>query len=327
MNVTIDPRAARAAAAETLEAEAEGLHAMTRALDGALGEAFVAACGALAGVTGRIVVTGMGKSGHVARKIAATFASTGWPAQFVHPAEASHGDLGMITAGDCVLALSRSGDTAELTDLIHHCRRLGIPLIGMTFRPESMLARASTVSLTLPDCGEASEEAPAPTTSTTMCLAMGDALAVALLRAAGFDQRAFGRLHPGGKLGALLKHVRDVMRAGESVPLVAAGAPVPQVLEAMTRGGIGAAGVVDRDGRLIGVVTDGDLRRRLTPETFSASVEALMSGAPKHIDADAPLADAIALMNDKKIMTVFVVEAGRPVGVVHMHDLLTAGAR
>ena len=327
MSISFDAAALRAAAAETLDAEAQGLLAMKNALDGELGVAFVAACRALAGATGRIVVTGMGKSGHIARKIAATFASTGWPAHFVHPAEASHGDLGMITDRDCVLALSRSGDTAELTDLIHHCRRLGIPLIGMTLRPDSALARAATVALTLPDCGEASEEAPAPTTSTTMCLAMGDALAVALLRAAGFDQRAFGRLHPGGKLGALLKHVRDVMRAGENLPLVSAGARVPDVLEAMTRGGIGAAGVVDAGGQLIGVVTDGDLRRRLTPETFVGTVEALMSGAPKHIDAAAPLADAIAMMDEKKILAVFVVEAGRPVGVIHMHDLLSAGAR
>lgn len=327
MSVKIDPAAARAAAAETLEAEADGLHAMTRALDGPLGEAFAAACEALAAVKGRVIVTGMGKSGHIARKIAATFASTGTPASFVHPAEASHGDLGMITADDCVLALSRSGDTAELTDLIHHCRRLGIPLIGMTLRAESALAKASTVALTLPDVGEASDEAPAPTTSTTMSLAMGDALAVALLRAAGFDQRAFGKLHPGGKLGALLKHVRDVMRAGDGAPLVRAGAPTRDVLDAMTRGGIGAAGVVDAAGVLVGVVTDGDLRRRLTPDTYAGTVEALMTPDPKHISADAPLADAIAFMNAKKITNLFVVEGGRPVGVVHLHDLLSAGVR
>lgn len=327
MSRTIDPAAARAAAADTLEAEAQGLHAMTAALDGPLGEAFVQACAALAGAKGRIVVTGMGKSGHIARKIAATFASTGAPAQFVHPAEASHGDLGMITADDCVLALSRSGETAELNDLIHHCRRLGIPLIGMTFKPQSALARASTVALTLPDCGEASEEAPAPTTSTTMSLAMGDALAVALLRAAGFDQRAFGQLHPGGKLGSLLKRVRDVMRHADGLPLASPDDPVPDLLAAMTAGRIGAAGIVDQEGRLIGVVTDGDLRRRLDPAAFEKTAQALMTRDPKTIAPDAPLADAINLMNAMKITNLFVVEGERAVGVVHMHDLLSVGVR
>jgi arabinose-5-phosphate isomerase len=262
----------------------------------------------------------------VARKIAATMASTGRPALFVHPAEASHGDLGMITEEDCVLALSRSGETSELNDLIFHCHRLKIPLVAMTFKPDSTLAKAADVALVLPDCGEASEDAPAPTTSTTMCMALGDALAVAMLEAKGFTADHFGAIHPGGKLGALLKRVSDVMRASPRLPLVAPDTPTPAVLNAMTEGGIGCVGVV-RDGKLVGVVTDGDLRRRLDAQAFSKTAEALMTAQPRTIAPDAPLADAIVLMNDSRITALFAVEGGKPVGVVHMHDLLSAGAR
>jgi arabinose-5-phosphate isomerase len=268
----------------------------------------------------------MGKSGHIARKIAATLASTGTPAQFVHPAEASHGDLGMIVERDCVLAISRSGETAELSDMLHHCRRLGVPIIGMTFKPDSSLARASTAALVLPECGEASEDAPAPTTSTTMCLALGDALAVALLKARGFNKDHFGAIHPGGKLGAALKRVRDLMRVGEGDPLVSPDLSVPDTLKAMSRVGIGAAGVVE-NGKLIGVVTDGDLRRKLTPDMFKRDARALMTANPLTIAPDAPIADAIAIMNGKRITILFAVEDGAPVGVVHMHDLLAAGIR
>ena len=187
----------------------------------------------------------MGKSGHIARKIAATLASTGTPAQFVHPAEASHGDLGMILEKDCVLAISRSGETAELSDLLYHCRRMSIPVIGMTFKPGSSLANASTAALVLPECGEASEDAPAPTTSTTMCLALGDALAVALIKARGFSKDDFGAIHPGGKLGAALKRVRDIMRVGGDDPLISPATSVSDTMKAMSVGGIGAAGVVE----------------------------------------------------------------------------------
>jgi arabinose-5-phosphate isomerase len=316
-----------AAARATILAEAEGLKALAAALDGPMGLAFGQACEALLAVSGRTIVTGMGKSGHIARKIAATFASTGQPASFVHPAEASHGDLGMITPADCVLALSRSGETAELNDLIHHCRRLAIPLIGMTFRAQSALARMSTAALVMPDCGEADDDTPAPTTSTTMTLALGDALAVALLKERGFDAAAFSQYHPGGKLGALLKRVRDVMRDAAHAPLIGPATPVPDTLAAMTEGGIGCVGVIDDVGRLIGIVTDGDLRRRLTPEAFTKTAADLMTANPKALKSDAPLADAIALMNSARVTTLFVVEANRPVGVVHMHDLLAAGVR
>lgn len=326
MSDIIKPDAAIAAGQETIRAEAKSLETLARALAGDLRAPFVHAAQLLAGAKGRVIVSGMGKSGHIARKITATLASTGTPAQFVHPAEASHGDLGMIVESDCVLAISRSGETAELSDLLYHCRRIHVPVIGMTFKPDSSLARASTAALVLPDCGEASEEAPAPTTSTTMCLALGDALAVALLKARGFTAEHFGAIHPGGKLGAALKRVRDIMRVGGEDPLIAPETPVPAMLKAMSAGGIGAVGVVE-NGKLIGIVTDGDLRRKLTPETFSQNARALMTANPKTIAPDAPIADAIAIMNEKRITLLFAVEAGRPVGVVHMHDLLAAGVR
>jgi arabinose-5-phosphate isomerase len=322
----IDPAAAIAAGQDTIRTEARALDLMAEALGKELSEPFTHAARLLAETKGRVIVTGMGKSGHIARKIAATLASTGTPAQFVHPAEASHGDLGMIVESDCVLAISRSGETGELSDLLYHCHRLGVPIIGMTFKPGSTLAKASTAALVLPDCGEASEEAPAPTTSTTMCLALGDALAVALLKARGFNKDAFGAIHPGGKLGAALKRVRDIMRVGQSDPLVAPDISVPAAMEAISAGGIGAVGVTE-NGKLIGIITDGDLRRKLTPEMFQRDARAIMTADPKVIAPDAPIADAIAIMNSKRITLLFAVEDGKPVGVVHMHDLLAAGVR
>jgi arabinose-5-phosphate isomerase len=326
MSDLIKPNAAVAAGQDTIRAEARALEMMAQALAGPLREPFVHAARLLADAKGRVIVSGMGKSGHIARKIAATLASTGTPAQFVHPAEASHGDLGMIVEQDCVLAISRSGETAELSDLLYHCHRLGVPVIGVTFKASSTLAKASTAALVLPDCGEASEEAPAPTTSTTMCLAMGDALAVALLKARGFTADHFGAIHPGGKLGAALKRVRDLMRVGEHDPLIRPDLSVTDTLKAMSRDSLGAAGVVE-NGKLIGIITDGDLRRRLTPEMFALDARALMTPNPVTIAADAPIADAIAIMNAKRITILFAIEDGAPVGVVHMHDLLAAGVR
>jgi arabinose-5-phosphate isomerase len=322
----IAPAAAIAAGQETIRAEAGALGQLADALADALAAPFVHAATLLANAKGRVIVSGMGKSGHIARKIAATLASTGTPAQFVHPAEASHGDLGMIVEDDCLLAISRSGETAELSDLLYHCHRLGVPIIGMTFKPESTLAKASTAALVMPDCGEASEEAPAPTISTTMCLALGDALAVALLKARGFTADHFGAIHPGGKLGAALKRVRDIMRVGLHDPLIAPDLSVPEALKAMSRDSLGCAGVVE-NGKLIGIITDGDLRRRLTPDMFTRDARALMTPNPLTIASDAPIADAIAIMNAKRITILFAVEEGRPVGVVHMHDLLAAGVR
>jgi len=318
--------AAVQSALRTLDAEGSGIAALSAALQSDVRAHFVAAAELIRNAKGRLIVTGLGKSGHIGRKIAATFASTGTPAFFVHAAEASHGDLGMIVENDCVLAISRSGETAELSDLLYHCHRIGIPVIGMTFKSASTLARASTAALVMPDCGEASEDAPAPTTSTTMCLALGDALAVALLKARGFTADHFGAIHPGGKLGAALKRVRDIMRVGTSDPLIAPSTPVPEALKAMSAGGIGAAGVVE-NGKLIGIITDGDIRRRLTPDMFARDARALMTPDPKTIAPDAPVADAIAIMNAKRITLLFAVEDGKPVGVVHMHDLLSAGVR
>ncbi|MGE0597389.1 MAG: SIS domain-containing protein [Hyphomonadaceae bacterium] len=322
----IDPKAAVAAGQETIRAEAKALEELAAALAGAMSEPFAHAARLLFEARGRVIVSGMGKSGHIARKIAATFASTGRSAYFVHPAEASHGDLGMIVHEDCVLAISRSGETRELNDLLHHGRRLRVPLIGMTFKPESSLARASDAALVLPDCGEASEEAPAPTISTTMCLALGDALAVALLKARGFTADHFGAIHPGGKLGAALMRVRDIMRVGKSDPLIAPNVPVAEAMQAMSAGGIGAVGVTE-SGKLIGIITDGDLRRKLTPDMFAKDARAIMTANPKTITPDAPIADAIAIMNEQRITLLFAVEEGAPVGVVHMHDLLSAGVR
>ena len=322
-----DARAAIQAGQSAIRAEAQALETLALALDGPLAEPFAKAASALASAKGRAIITGMGKSGHIARKLAATFASTGRSAYFVHPAEASHGDLGMIAADDCVLAISRSGETAELRDLLHHCRRLRIPLIGMTFKAQSTLAKASDpAALVLPDCGEADDSAPAPTISTTMCLALGDALAVALLRAKGFTADHFGAIHPGGKLGAALMKVRDLMREGVNDPLIQPDLSVPETLRVITQAGIGVAGVIE-NGKLIGVITDGDLRRKLSPEMFAKTARDLMTPNPKVIAPDAPIADAVAIMNEKRILTLFAVENGAPVGVVHMHDLLAAGVR
>jgi arabinose-5-phosphate isomerase len=323
---TIIPGAAVAAGQETIRAEARALETLAQALAGPLQEPFVHAARLLAETRGRVIVSGMGKSGHIARKIAATLASTGTPAQFVHPAEASHGDLGMIVEKDCVLAISRSGETLELSDLLYHSRRIHVPVIGITFKPGSSLVNASTAALVLPDCGEASEEAPAPTISTTMCMALGDALAVALLKARGFTADHFGAIHPGGKLGAALKRVRDIMRVGQSDPLVSPDIAVPDAMKAMSVGGIGAVGVIE-NGKLIGIITDGDLRRKLAPEMFAKRARDIMTANPKTIAPDAPIADAIAIMNEKRITLLFAVEDGKPVGVVHMHDLLAAGVR
>lgn len=309
-----------------VQAEAQALARLAQALEGALARPFAEAVGWMLALQGRVIVSGMGKSGHVARKVAATLASTGQPAHFVHPAEASHGDLGMITPADLLLALSRSGETQELGDLLYHCRRWRIPVLGMTFAAESTLARSSDVLLLLPDCGEASEAAPAPTVSTTLCMALGDALAVALLEARGFAADSFRAIHPGGALGAALLRVRDVMHSGAALPLVAAEASTPQTIAAMTAGGLGCVGVMAA-GRLAGVVTDGDLRRKLSPAAFAGAARDLMTPDPHTIAPDASLADAIAVMNTMRIAVLFVLEAGEPVGVVHLQQLLAAGVR
>jgi arabinose-5-phosphate isomerase len=307
-----------------LATEAAGLRALAASLD----DGFVRAVDALASISGRVVVTGMGKSGHVARKIAATLASTGTPSLFVHPAEASHGDLGMIVTGDAVLALSNSGETAELADLVAHTRRFALKLIAITARAGSTLATAADVALLLPAAAEACPMGLAPTTSTTMQMALGDALAVALLTRRGFTAADFRQFHPGGKLGARLRRVRELMHAGDAMPLAPPELAMDDALLLITEKRFGCLGVTDGAGKLIGIVTDGDLRRAMGPDLLHRRVGEVMTPSPRTIAADALAAEALHAMNnpqERAITTLFVVDtAGRPVGILHIHDLLRA---
>jgi arabinose-5-phosphate isomerase len=318
--------AAVSSALRTLELERAGLSALADAMSGELGAAFAQAVAVIGAAQGRVIVTGMGKSGHVARKIAATMASTGTPAYYVHPAEASHGDLGMIVPQDAILALSWSGETPELADLITYAGRFDIPLIGLTSNADSALGRAANVRLVLPKSEEACPNGLAPTTSTTMQLALGDALAVALLEGRGFTAQDFRVFHPGGKLGARLLHVRDVMHADRELPLVPLGARMAQAVVEISSKGFGCVGVIEPDGRLAGIVTDGDLRRHMRPDLMAAAVDEVMTRAPKTATPDMLAAVALEQLNRRKITALFVLDAqGAPCGVVHLHDLLRAG--
>ena len=307
-----------------LAAESAGLRALSDALD----DEFTAAVDRMAACRGRIVVSGMGKSGLISRKIASTLASTGTPAMFVHPAEASHGDLGMIQPGDAVLALSNSGETEELADLVAHARRFGLLLIAITGRARSALARAADIVLLLPPAPEACPLGLAPTTSTMMQLALGDALAVALLTRRGFTSTEFSVLHPRGSLGAQLRLVRDLMHTGEAVPLASLDLPMDGALLLMTGKGFGCLGALDSDGQLCGILTDGDLRRAMGPGLLDRKVHEVMNQAPRTIAADALAADALRVMNDgaRPVTSLFVIDPERrPVGILHIHDLLRAG--
>ncbi len=311
-----------AVARHVLGIEAQALTALAGSLDGA----FAAAVSALAAVAGRIVVSGMGKSGHVARKIAATLASTGAPALFVHPAEASHGDLGMVVAGDAVVALSNSGETAELADLVAHTRRFALPLVAITAAADSTLARAADHVLLLPPEPEACPNGLAPTTSTTMQLALGDALAVALLTRRGFGPADFRAIHPGGKLGARLRRVRDVMHVGAALPLLPPDTMMDVAILEMSRKRFGCVGAVDAAGRLVGILTDGDLRRAMGPDVLARTIEQLMTRHPRTIGSDALAAEALHTLNAGSISALFVTDAaGGAVGIVHVHDLLRDG--
>ncbi len=304
--------------------EAAGLRALAAGLD----DSFDQAVGLLAGISGRVVVSGMGKSGHVARKVAATLASTGTPALFVHPAEASHGDLGMIVPGDATLALSNSGETPELADLVAHTRRFGIPLLAVTADAGSALARAADAVLLLPQAAEACPMGLAPTTSCAMQMALGDALAVALLTRRGFTPNDFRQFHPGGRLGARLMRVRDLMHQGEAIPLAPPEMPMDQALVLMTEKRFGCLGVTDPAGALIGIVTDGDLRRHMGPDLLTRAVAAIMTAQPRTIGPDALGGEALHLMNarERPITALFVVDTTRRVlGILHIHDLLRAG--
>jgi arabinose-5-phosphate isomerase len=311
-------------ALRTLDAEAGGVAALSAAIRGALGEPFAAAIDLIAKAQGRLIVTGMGKSGHIGRKIAATFASTGTPAYYVHPGEASHGDLGMITKDDVIMALSWSGETAELKDLIDYSRRFRAGLIAVTAEATSTLAKAADVVLLLPQAREACPHNLAPTTSSLMQLALGDALAVALLESRGFTALDFRGLHPGGRLGAKLKFIRDVMHSGASLPLAATGSTMADAIVVMTAKGFGCVGITE-GARLVGIITDGDLRRHMGPDLLAAKVEDVMTRNPKTVAGDQLVSEALELLNSSKITAVFVVDGGAPAGIVHLHDLLRAG--
>ena len=304
-----------------LASESRGLAALADGLD----DQFGAAVQLLAAVEGRVIVTGMGKSGHIARKIAATFASTGTPSTFVHPAEASHGDLGMIARDDLVLALSNSGETAELNDIVEHAGRFRIPLIAIAGRAGSTLGERANVALVLPDMPEACPNGLAPTTSTTMTLALGDALAVALMKRSGFTGIDFKLLHPGGSLGSRLRKIEDLMHRGEQIPLIDIEGRMDEALLEMTAKSFGCIGVTDADGLLVGVITDGDLRRHIDGDLLAQPVRAVMTAEPKVVAPRQLAAEALWIMSARSISNLFVVEDGKPVGILHMHDCLRAG--
>ena len=318
---------AAASALRTVETERAGLNALSAALSDGLGRPFAAAVETVHAATGKVVVSGVGKSGHIARKVAATLASTGTPAFFVHPTEAGHGDLGMITEGDVILALSWSGETSELRTLVEYAGRFRIPLIALTSAAESTLARGADVALVLPRVDEACPHGLAPTTSTLMQLAMGDALAIALLERRGFTAEKFRVLHPGGKLGASLHFVRDIMHSDDEMPLIAPDATMAEAVRIISDKGLGCVGVVDGAGLLVGIVTDGDLRRHMASDLLTRTVAEVMTRNPKTVPPDCLVGEALAMMNmtPRPFTVVFVVENGRPAGIVHMHDFLRIG--
>lgn len=321
MTGTDDRSAFIAAGRRVVTREANALELLAGKLD----DSFADAVELILGARGRTIVSGMGKSGHVARKIAATLSSTGTPAHFVHPAEASHGDLGMMAKGDAALVLSNSGETPELADLVAHTRRFAIPLIGVAGQADSTLLRRSDVALVLPPAEEACDRGIVPTTSTTMTLALGDALAIALMEHRRFTPEHFREFHPGGKLGARLARTRDLMH--RSTPLVRADAPMADALLVMTREGFGAVGVTDDGGAIAGAITDGDLRRNMTG-LLERSAGEVMTADPLTIGPDALAEEAVALMNERKITCLFVVEPETPrevLGILHLHDCLRAG--
>jgi arabinose-5-phosphate isomerase len=289
-----------------------------------LGPPFARAVEVLDRTGGRIVCMGVGKSGHVARKIAATLASTGSPAMFVHPAEASHGDLGMINGQDVILMLSKSGEVRELADTLAYAKRFAIPVVAITAATDSALGRGADVVVLLADAPEATGELSAPTTSTTLQIALGDALAAALIERRGFTARDFHTFHPGGKIGAMLRTAGDLMHTGRELPLVAPETPMPDALLVMTEKRFGCVGVNSADGRLKGLITDGDIRRHMDGLMDHAAGE-VMTPAPKTIAPGALAAEGLKLMNDNQITVLFVVEDDKPVGILHIHDLLRAG--
>lgn len=326
ITIPLDRSAAAASALRTVTTEAGGLAALAEALGNGLAGPFAEAVEIIGNVTGRLIVTGVGKSGHIGAKISATMASTGTPAFFVHPAEANHGDLGMIAPDDAILAISWSGETAELKGIVAYARRFDIPLIAITSGLDSALAREARVVLGLPKAAEACPHGLAPTTSTAMQLVIGDALAIALLEARGFTPDQFRTFHPGGRLGASLVKVGEVMHGGDELPLVSSGAPMREAILEISRKGFGCVAVVSAAGTLEGIITDGDLRRHIGPDLLGQTVDQVMTRNPKRVTADALVGKALQLLNASSITSVIVVEDDRPIGLVHLHDLLRIGA-
>ena len=310
-------------AKQTIEKEIDALRVMENSFDDNLHQAL----DLLENTKGRVIVTGMGKSGHIARKIAATFASTGTPSFFVHPAEASHGDLGMFTKNDTVIAISNGGESKELSDILVFCKRFGIPLISITKNPESSLGKAGDILLRLPDCGEACPLGLAPTSSTTATLVMGDVLAVALMERKGFSKTDYKQRHPGGKLGAVLRKVSDLMHKGDEMPLVSSDTSMQEALLVMTSKMLGCVGITDKTGRLEGIITDGDLRRCMSQNMLTKKVSDVMTRNPKTIAPDVLAVEALNTMNNtgKGITQLFVIDNDKPVGIIHIHDCLRAG--
>lgn len=317
---------AASVAERSIGCEIDGLTALQAALANGLSADFESAVKLLLACQGRVIVTGMGKSGHVGQKITATLSSTGTPAQFVHPAEASHGDLGMITAKDAVLALSWSGETGELASVITYSRRFKVPLVAITSRRDSTLGRASDIVLALPPVKEACPHGLAPTTSALVQLALGDCLAIALLEGRGFTALDFKVFHPGGQLGANLKHVGDIMHTGGRLPVVHADEPMSDALVVMTEKSFGCLGILDDEGKLAGILTDGDLRRNMGPGLLAMTAGEIMTRSPKTVTAGMLASAALEIINSSQITALFVVDGeGVPAGIVHIHDLLRAG--
>ncbi len=310
-----------ASANKTIKIELDGITALKKLID----DNFTDAVETIALSKGRVIVTGIGKSGHVGRKIAATMASTGTPAFFVHPAEASHGDLGMLTSEDVVIAISKSGESKELSDIITYCKRYGITLIGMAQIKDSTLIRQADIPLMLPDMPEACPLGVAPTTSTTTSIVLGDAIAMALLEKKQFSTEQFKARHPGGKLGQSLIKVEDMMHTGDDIPLVAVDRSLKDAIDEMNVKKHGCVGVINSDGEMIGIITDGDLRRNLSNNFYDKKIEDVMSHNPITISKDMLGAEATSMMNKKEITNMFVVVGARPIGILHIHDCLKAG--
>ena len=321
-----DRQASIASALRTVTTEQAGMAALAAALEGALAEPFAQAVSVLGQLSGRVIVTGVGKSGHIGSKLAATFASTGTPAYFVHPSEAIHGDLGMITKEDAIVALSWSGETAELKGIVAYSRRFSIPLVAITAGDASALARQADVVLSLPRAPEACPHGLAPTTSTLLQLAIGDALAVALLEARGFTADHFRTFHPGGQLGASLMPVRDLMHTGDEMPIVSVGTKMPEAVKTLSKKRFGCVCVVDEQGRLAGILTDGDLARNLDRNLAETNVEDIMTRRPKTVPPQMLAGTATAMLNEHNISAIPVVDGDRPIGIIHFHDLLRVGA-